>query len=108
VFVSLGNGDISMELEQEKLEKEITVKRIWGDQEHGFRAGEKHFISGKDYRERIVIAFQENLVPPGCVPLILSPDELFEEDEYCKVEFIPMESIRGGPHGRNHINGDGV
>lgn len=106
--VSLGNRNVAMEPEREKSEKGITVKRIWGDQKHGLRAGETYFISGKDYRARVVIAFQENLVPQGHVPVTLSPDELFEEEEYCEVEFIPMGKILGGPHRRNHINGDGV
>lgn len=88
--------------------EEIRVRRIWGDQEQGFRAGETCFIHGNDRRARVIIALQEHLVPQGHVPVILSPDELFEEDEYCSVKFVPIGEILGGPHKRNHINGDGT
>jgi hypothetical protein len=95
-----------MEAELEKT-KEIIVRRIWGEEKQGFRAGETYFTRGKN-KAFIVIAFPENLVPEGCVPMVLSPDELFEEDECCSVHFIPKDQILGGPHKRNHINGDGA
>ncbi len=88
--------------------EKIIVRRIWGEKGKGFRSGETYFISNSDRKAHIVIAFPEDLVPQNCVPMTLSPDELFEEDECCEVKFVQIDKILGGPHKRNHINGDGA